>query len=89
MNREFLNRIEYTNVSLNKNIKPQENQKSVIRTTKGDRVLEKFIKFFVFVVLLVLLYFGGKYALESVVSFYWGSEHLDMKEIIQIYKESE
>lgn len=89
MNRDFLNDIRFKKkVKLEKPM-PKDVEKWLddVGNERRNRIFAKLLRLLYFIIILFALWFGGKYAVESFVSFCRGTEHMEMREIKEDFKD--
>ena len=83
MNKNFLNDIEFKR---NVELKSPKKLKSEPKT--GNAIFQKkLIRLIFFIVILVMLFYGGRYAICCIVSFCQGTEYQSWPEIKKSYQE--
>lgn len=76
MDKNFLNNIQF-----NSDIKLKRPKKNRDKPRRFRRFPQKILRLVFFISVLVALFYGGKYFLESAFSFCQGTEHQTWEEI--------
>lgn len=85
MDRKLLNEV---NFKKDVKLKEPEVQTEIERDPdRGPRIFAKLMRLVFFIAVLTALWFGGKYFVESFVSFCRGTEHMEMREIKKDFKD--